>query len=266
MGNNYETIILKKENGIATIILNRPEKRNALNLKIFQELTAVMGELATDTTARVIVITGMGKAFCAGGDLDLDENPVFSLKTAEKVRSRFRELHQLLLAMRRLEKPLIASINGPAMGAGMDLALACDIRIAAETAFFSEAYAKIGALPDTGGTYFLPRVVGVAKACELIFTGDTIDGKEAERIGLVSKVVPLDKLEETTMELATKLAKGPTAAIGLAKSLIYNGLNSDLSTALDEMASSITICFQTKDLQEGLAAFQEKRSPVFTGE
>jgi 2-(1,2-epoxy-1,2-dihydrophenyl)acetyl-CoA isomerase len=144
--------------------------------------------------------------------------------------------------------------------------MACDIRIAADTASFGEVYARIGALPDSGGTYFLPRLVGLGKACELIFTGDVIDAMEAKRIGLVNKVVPLDKLEETTGRLAIKLAGGPSVAIGLAKTLIYNGLSLDLATAMEQVASAIAVCFQTKDLKEGLLAYQEKRRPLFKGE
>ena len=263
---DYETILFKKEDGVATILLNRPEKLNSLSFKMFHELMRVMDELATDTTAKAVVITGVGRAFCAGGDLALEENPVFYLKDTDKIRARFRELHQLPLAMRRLEKPIIAAVNGVAMGAGCDLALTCDICIAAETASFSEVYTKVGAFPDMGGTYLLPRIVGVQKACELIFTGDTIDAREAERIGLVNRVVPLDKLEEVTKELAMKLARGPSIAIGLAKSSIYNGLSLDLPSAMEQLASNLAICFQTKDLQAGLAAFYEKRAPVFTGE
>ena len=263
---NYETILLKKEDGIATILLNRPEKLNALNTKMINELIGVLGELATDTTAKVVIITGMGKAFCAGGDLNLEENPVIGLKDPVKLRNQFHEIHKLPLIMRKMEKPIIAAVNGAAMGGGCDLALACDIRIASETASFSEVYAKVGVFPDMGGTYFLPRIVGSEKACELIFTGDTIDAREAERIGLVNRVVPSDKFEEATKELAMKIARGPSTAIGLAKTLIYNGLISDMPSAMEELASNLTICFRTKDLEEGLAAFHERRAPVFTGE
>ena len=263
---SYETILVYKENAIATIYLNRPEKLNALNSRPFQELTEAIREISTDSTVKVVVITGKGRAFCAGGDLEWVLNQVVTLDDASKIRSVFRGLHELLLLMRRMEKPIIAAVNGSAVGAGCDLAMACDIRIAADTALFGEVYARVGVLADTGGTYFLPRLVGVGKACELIFTGDTIDAKEAEHIGLVNKVVPLDKLEETTMELAARLANGPTIAIGLAKTLIYRGLNLDLDTALDEVVNAVAICFKTKDLKEGAAAFLEKRRPVFTGE
>lgn len=267
MGNaNYETILLTKEDGIATVYLNRPEKLNAVDSTVVRELGQALREIASDTTVRVVIITGKGRAFCAGGDLDWVLSEVVTKEDASQLRPFFRELHDVIVFMRRLEKPIIAAVNGPAVGAGADLAMACDIRIAADTASFGEVYARIGVLPDTGGTYFLPRLVGVGKACELIFTGDIIDAKEAERIRLVNKVVPLDKLEKTTKELATRLANGPTIAIGLAKTLIYRGLTLDLDTALDEVVNAVAICFKTKDLKEGTSAFLEKRKPVFTGE
>jgi len=262
----YETVILRKETGIATILLNRPEKRNALSSKMFQELIAAITDVANDSSIRVVVIAGMGKAFCAGGDLDLEQNPFLSLGDPNKIRARCRELHQLILMMRNLEKPIIASVNGAAVGAGCDLALACDIRVAADTASFGEVYARVGAVPDTGGTYLLPRLVGLGKACELILTGDVIDATEAYRIGLVNKVVPLNELEGATRELARKLANGAAVATGLAKTLIHNSWNLDLATALEQVASAIALCFQTKDLKEAISAFEEKRVPVFKGE
>jgi 2-(1,2-epoxy-1,2-dihydrophenyl)acetyl-CoA isomerase len=264
--NIYKTILLKREKGIITVTLNRPEKRNALNFKSFQELEEVINEVAADSTAKVIIITGRGKSFCAGGDVRDVENRLISTRDINKIRAEFIKVHRTVLAMRRLEKPIIAAVNGEAVGAGCDLALACDMRIAADTASFGEVYIKVGGLPDMGGTYFLPRIVGLSKAFELIFTGKIIDAHEAEQIGLINKVVPLEKLEEVAMELAVKLATGPSIAIGLAKSLIYGGLNLDLQTALDQVASGIAMCLLTKDSEEGIAAFNEKRIAVFEGE
>jgi 2-(1,2-epoxy-1,2-dihydrophenyl)acetyl-CoA isomerase len=168
----YQTLILTRENGIATITLNRPEVLNALNKKLSEELGTTIEEVAKDVAVRVMVITGAGRGFCAGGDLkDLPltpGNPIASKETLEG-------WHKVLLGLRCLEKPVIAAVNGTAMGAGMDLALMCDIRIASENARFGEAYVRIGGVPDSGGTYLLPRLVGTAKACELLLTGDIID-------------------------------------------------------------------------------------------
>jgi enoyl-CoA hydratase/carnithine racemase len=164
-----------------------------------------------------------------------------------------------------MEKPVIALINGAAAGAGLDLAMACDIRIASEKAKLSEIFVKRGLLPDCGGTYFLPRLVGLSKAKELIFTGEIIDAKEAERIGLVNKVVPVEELESTGMELARKLAKGPTLAIGKAKTAINRAVESDLDSALKDAFNAMSFILGTEDALEGVMAFVEKRDPKFKG-
>jgi 2-(1,2-epoxy-1,2-dihydrophenyl)acetyl-CoA isomerase len=164
-----------------------------------------------------------------------------------------------------MDQPVIAAVNGHAVGAGCDLALACDIRIASDRAKFGAVYTTLGYVPDVGATYFFPRLVGVARACELIFTGDIIDAREAERIGLVNRVVPHYQLEEETKKLATRLAKGATLAIAMAKNAIYRGLNIDLATELDYEGYLASVSLHTEDLKEGLEAFIEKRKPNFKG-
>ena len=258
----YETILVKKEEGIATITLNRPEQGNAFTLTMFRELRHAIEDTAQDDTVRVVILTGAGRMFCSGGDLK--DNPVLSLKHPAKQRARFREeIHKTYLSLIELEKPTIAAVNGTAVTAGCDLALLCDIRIASEKARFGESYVNIGVMPDSGGTWLLPRLVGISKACELIFTGDIIDAREAERIGLVSKVVPAEELEREAKALAAKIAKGPPIALGLSKSAIYKGLTMDFATALESVACGISICLQSEDFQEGIKAFSEKRKPQF---
>ncbi len=258
---DYETIILKKEEGVATIILNRPDRRNAITSTMSAELLKATEELGWDDAVKVVVITGAGPAFCAGGDLEslLNATP---LEIAEVIRKGGT---RIVLNLRKMLKPVIVSVNGAAVGAGCNLALAGDIIIASENARFGEVFVNIGAHPDWGGTYFLPRLVGVAKACELFFTGKTLDAKEAERIGLVNEVVPADLLETRTQELALSLARGPSVAIGLIKNSIYQGMETDLASALENEAKAQALCFLTDDLKEGLKSFSEKRPPVFTG-
>jgi enoyl-CoA hydratase/carnithine racemase len=258
----YQTLIMEKKNGIAKITLNRPEALNALNKKLSEEIGLAIEDAGKDETIRVVVITGAGRAFCAGGDLkDLPltpGNPVTSKETLEG-------WHKALIGIRRMEKPVIAAVNGVAIGGGMDLALMCDMRIASENARFGEAYVRIGGVPDGGGTYLLPRLVGAAKACELLFTGDIISAQEAERLGLVNKVVPVDKLESTAAELAGKIAGGAPMSLSLIKRAIYMGDTQDIETSFRYIALMTAICMETQDAKEGVAAFVEKRPPVFKG-
>ena len=260
----YEAIILGKEDGVATITLNRPEASNAFTLQMFQELYDALENIRLDKETRVVLLKGMGKNFCAGADVE-EFLPVLQRNIVE-CHSLLRELiYRTYLAIWNLEKPVIAAVNGVAVGGGCDLALLCDLRIASQNARFSEIYVNIGVPPDSGGTWLLPRLVGLAKACELIFSGDIIDANEAQRIGLVNKVVPNEDLEQEAKAMALKMAKGPTIAIGLAKSAIHEGLTMDLAQALEAAAAKINICFQTEDFTEGLNALAEKRPPQFKG-
>ena len=259
---DYQSIILTREKGIATITLNRPEVLNAMNSRLSMELGMAIGEAGKDDDVRVLVITGVGRGFCVGGDMKDLPIDVGNMVTTTQALEAW---HKILLSIRHLEKPVIAAINGVAVGAGLDLALMCDLRIASENARFGEAYVRVGGFPDSGSTYLLPRLVGSARACEMLFTGDIIDAAEAERIGLVNKVVPADKLAATTRELAARIAAGPPVSIGLIKRAIYTGEYQDIESALSFVALTTGLCVQTEDAKEGVAAFLEKRPPVFKG-
>jgi len=258
---DYEHLIYAKEDGIATLTLNRPQKLNAFTPGMYQGMYDIIKEVEGDEEVRVFVITGTGRAFCVGADVKSLEQG-FASQTAIKVDAG-SEL--LPIPLQRMAKPVIAAINGITAGGGLDFACACDIRIASERATFSSLFVRRGLLPTLGGTYFLPRLIGVDKACELIWTGDLIDAREAERIGLVTRVVPHEELEAATEELAVKLAKGPPLAIARSKQVIYKGLNMELKSALDDIMREWAALVQTEDHQEALRAFLEKREPVFKG-
>jgi len=219
-----------------------------------------------DEQVRVVVVTGAGRAFCSGMDLryegGAESEPLFPFKTTGHPPE---DAPALPLTLAELDKPYIGSINGAAVGGGMDLASMCDIRIASEKAKFGMGYVRLGLPPAAGGCYFLPRIVGIAKACELIWTGRLIDAEEALRIGYVTRVVPHDELEAATKELAVQLAKGPSIAIRLAKRLIYRCLDLDLAKALEEHLTALFMAHGTEDAKEGPLAFIEKREPIFKG-
>ncbi len=259
---NYQTILVTKENGIATIKLNRPDAMNSVNEKMLEEFVEVTGALKNDDTVKVVVLTGAGRAFCAGGDLGA---PMFSISNSAEMIRLVEEFGKLPLNLRSMPKPVIASVNGAAVGAGLGFALAADIIIASDKARFGHAYRNIGLMSDAGSIYFLTQLVGVNRACEIIFTGKIIDANEAEKIGLVNKVVPADQLEAATKEMALALAMGPSVAIGLAKMTIYQGLGMDLPTAIEWEARAHTITMLTEDMKEGIKAFKEKRAPLFKG-
>ncbi|TET37612.1 MAG: enoyl-CoA hydratase [Dehalococcoidia bacterium] len=261
----FQDIIYTKEEGIATITLNRPQALNALTPTMEREWMAAIEDARDDDEVRVLVVTGAGRAFCAGKDMR-DEGMEREAPSLFEMTKFMREnIHGMALAIANLDKPYIGSINGPAVGGGMDFASMCDIRIASERAKFGMAYGRFGLPPAGGGCYFLPRIVGIARACELIWTSRIIDAEEALRIGYVSQVVPHDELEAATKELATRLAKGAAVAIRLAKRLIYHCLDLDLARALEDHQRALFIAYCTEDAKEGPRAFIEKREPIFKG-
>ncbi len=261
---HWEFVLYSQKDGIGTITLNRPEAMNALGGGMRQEILAALEQAAADREVRVIVITGSGKAFCAGGDvkefvsgtsradadLPLDQRP-----TRDKI----------VLLIQAAGKPIIASVNGVAAGGGCNLALACDMRIASDRARFGEVFVRRGIHTDWGGIWFLPRLVGYAKAAELIFSGEVIDAAEAMRIGLVNKVVPHEELTRATREFALKFAKNAPIPIALAKKALRNYARMDLVQALDHEQIAQEICRKTEDRDEGMRSFVEKREPVFKG-
>ena len=256
----------KKEEGVATILLNRPRAFNALHKEMIDEFLAVLREAAEDGEMKVLLLTGAGRAFCFGADI--------GEFTHQENREQTGANHALLLLekvqesvrlLSNLPKPTLAAINGFATGLGLDLALACDLRIAAQRAKFAEAYISMGLVPDGGGTFFLPRLIGLARAAELIFLGEPLSAMEAERIGLINRVVPNDQLDASAREWAIKLARGPSLGIRLAKEALHKNLQGDLFSALQTEASFQKLCLASEDHREAVQAFQEKRKPLFKG-
>ncbi len=247
---------------VATLTLDRPDALNSLTVPLKEELLATFRRIALDRDVRAIVLTGAGRAFCAGQDLRERLEPGVA-PLATEVRERY---NPLILAMRTLEKPIVGAINGVAAGAGASLAFACDIRIAAEGASFVLAFGRVGLVPDSGATWFLPRLVGGAKAAELAFTGESLSAADAERFGLVARVVPAGSLLDEARVLAARLASGAPRAIALTKRALNGSWNATLEEALEYEAYLQGIAGATDDHREGLAAFVEKRPPRFSGE
>jgi len=258
----YSTILVDRTDGVATITLNRPQARNALDLVMRRELLTALDELEAEAAARVVILTGGGGHFSAGGDV---KTMAAKRQTAAEGRARVESLNRFIIRLFEYPKPTIAMVDGFAVGAGCNIALGCDLVIASDRARFGEVFAKIGLVPDGGGTWLLPRLVGLAKAKELVFSADIIDAAEALRIGLVNRVVPAAELETTTRALAARIAAGPPGAIGLAKALLNRSTTVDLSTSLGFEAYAQAQSITTDDHAEGVRAFLEKRSPKFTG-
>jgi len=263
MTTTSDIILVDISENIATVTLNRPEKLNALSGEMMEGLVPVIEGLAEEKEVRCVVVTGAGRGFCAGGDIAgmasgetlPNENPV----------ARLRRLEETSRLLHEMPKPTIAMVNGPAAGAGLSIALACDIRIAGESARFGTAFVRIGFSGDYGGTWMLQRLVGPAKARELYFTGDLIDAREAERIGMVNRVVPDDELGRETRSLAERIAKGPPIALARMKQNMNLGLASDFSTLLDAEAEGMVMTGTTEDHREAAKAFLEKRPATFHG-
>ena len=261
----FETLLIEKKDGVAVLTMNRPDRMNAFNVQMEAEFVQALQELDLDDEVRVVVVTGAGKSFCAGADMgrmsaeERERRP----RGAEEIRRGFRSIQGVILGLQRLEKPTIAMINGAAVGGGFDLACACDLRVGSEKARFMVAFTRIGLFPGWGGTWLYPRIIGIPKAAEMLFTGDFMEAKDAERYGLLNKLVSAEQLEGETMALARRIADGPPIAIRLSKLQLYKGLQMDLETAMKIAAACETITLTSEDHKEGVAAFREKRRPQY---
>jgi 2-(1,2-epoxy-1,2-dihydrophenyl)acetyl-CoA isomerase len=260
----YEHIDIVEESGITTITLNRPEKLNALVGHMRRDLAEALETAGSDRSVHVVVITGAGRAFCAGGDVTAMAE-LIEANNADEFSRLLGSARRVVTAIRQMAKPVIASINGPASGAGFNLALACDLRIASTNATFSQSFVKVGLHPDWGGTYFLPRLVTPNKACEMFFLGDTIDVEEAQRLGLVNAVVQPSELETATRQLAERLRNAPSISLAAAKQAVYLSQAAELEEMLRYEMEAQLRCFESEDGREGVRAFLEKRAPKFTG-
>ncbi len=253
-----------KADGIGTILLNRPHRKNAFTMEMIDEWADVLRGARTDPEVRVIVLTGAGDAFCSGVDLGdyRGGEPPTPLQRKEGLTDR---IHRVALALEDLDKPVIAAVNGVAVGAGMDMALMCDMRVVSRSARLSEGYIRVGLVPGDGGCYFLPRLVGAAKALELLLTGDFVDGEEAARLGIANHVVDDADLMPFVTTLARKLADAPPVAVRMIKRAVYQSARTDLRTALDLISSHMGIVTSTQDSAEAYQAFREKRPGNYVG-
>jgi enoyl-CoA hydratase/carnithine racemase len=259
---SYEFVRLEREDGVGTLTLNRPDKLNAFAGRMRHEVAEALEELEGDAAVRVIVVTGAGRGFCAGADVNYMAELV-ERRDVEAMAALVEAGRTVVMRMRRSQKPVIGSINGVAAGGGANLALACDIRIASDQARIGQTFNRIGLHPDWGGTYFVPRLVGPAKALELFWLAELIDAHEAERIGLFNKVVPHDELANATRTWARTLAEKPALALSLAKRAVYESFDRSLPDILDYELDAQLRCFKSGDASEGIHAFTEKRAAHF---
>jgi 2-(1,2-epoxy-1,2-dihydrophenyl)acetyl-CoA isomerase len=256
----YETVLTEDRDGVRLITLNRPDVLNAFDARLGEELLAALTAAEGEAEARCVVLTGAGRAFCSGADLRGHSPGETSLGAL--LRSRY---NRIIMRLRTMEKPVIAAVNGIAAGAGCNLALAADLRVASDRASLIEVFTRVGLIPDSGGTWLLPRFVGIGRALEMMFFAEPVDAAAAERLGLVNRVVPHDELMPRTLEWAARLAKGPTRAYGLIKRGVDRALALDLRGALDYEAFLQEIAGRSEDHREGVAAFLEKRAPSYAG-
>ena len=259
----FATILFDLADGVATLTLNRPERLNSFTTEMHEEVAKAIGVVESDPAIRALLVTGAGRGFCAGQDLNLREAAAGGEFDAGAAIDRY--YNPLVRRLKALKKPVIAAVNGPAAGAGANLALACDIVIAARSATFLQAFCRIGLIPDTGGTWFLPRLAGSARAMGMMLLGEPLPAATAAEWGLIWKVVEDDKLMEEARSLAAKLARGPTVGLGLIKEALNRSLESTLAAQLDAERDLQRIAARSPDFQEGVAAFLEKRPARFTG-
>ncbi len=256
------TILFSKENGVAKITLNRPKVYNSFNREMATELQNRLDECARDQEVRAIYVTGAGKAFCAGQDLQ----EAIATNGPELSEIVSKTYNPTIQRIRLIEKPIIAAINGVAAGAGANIALACDITIATESASFIQAFSKIGLIPDSAGTFFLPRIIGFQKASALMMLGEKVSATDAEALGMIYKVIPDDSFVEESLKIAEKLAQMPTKGLGYTKRLLNQSFSNNLADQLEMEKHLQTTAGETYDYQEGVNAFLEKRKPVFKGQ
>ncbi len=257
---DYQTLLWELSDGVLTVTLNRPEVLNAVNDRMAEELLDALRQAAREAEVRSVILTGAGRAFCSGQDLR--ERAAGDFSYAQHIRTRYAPV---ILQLQSLEKPVVAAVNGVAAGAGASLALACDLRVASEDSSFLQAFTRIGLVPDSGATYFLPRLVGLGKAFELCYLAEAVPAQEALRLGLVNWVVPRAELMSKAREVAGRLASGPTRAYGLTKRALLRNLKADLPSALDYEAMLQDAAGRTEDHREGVQAFLEKRPPRYVG-
>lgn len=261
-----ESLLQQRDGGLLTLTLNRPERLNALDLATLLQLDVAVARARADERVRAVLVTGNGRGFSAGADVKEWASGESDSSTEETPNDGWvATAHRVIASLYRLPKPVIAAVNGVAVGAGLDFALAADFRVASENARFGSVYIRLGIPPDAGASFLLPRIVGVTKAKEMIYTGRIIDAAEAERIGLVSSVVPADDLLASATAMAEELAAGPTLAIGMAKENIHEHWTAYIEAALKSEERAGRICTETDDHREGLAAVNDKRTPQFLG-
>ncbi len=263
---DFETIILKKQDHIATLTMNRPDRMNALTTQMLNEMISAVDDINRDDDIRVMVLAAAGKAFCSGADLS-DGGRISGLAgTPNEMWNNIRSSYQkVALGLQHMDKPTIAMVSGPAVGAGCDFAFGCDMRVGSEKARFRNSFVKVGLIPGGGGTWLYTRVMGLGRGLEFLFTGDFLEAEEAARIGVLNRLVPAAQLEQATMELAHKIAKNPPLAVQMSKVMAYKALESDLEEALAMSAAYQALALSSEDHREGVNAFMEKRDGQYKG-
>jgi 2-(1,2-epoxy-1,2-dihydrophenyl)acetyl-CoA isomerase len=262
---SHSLVLEERQDGVATLTLNRPERLNALDAALGNALLAALDGAGQDASVRAVVLTGAGRGFCAGGDLEMLRGAC-ERNAVQEVEGLLATGKKMVLRIAGMPKPVVAAVNGPAAGAGCNLALACDLRIASDAATFTESFARVGLFPDFGGTFFLPRLVGTARAAELLYTGETVTAEDAAATGLVSRVVAPERLAPEAAAMAQRLAAAAPLAVRGIKRSLFASHREALEKALDEEIRWQMVCFRSRDFREGLTAYAEKRQPQFLGE